>query len=191
MHETTSKSNHLKERWVMALAALRALIVYAVEGAIIDVVVAILLDFLAQVDAWTQTRFECCTRERLAIFFHAVNEPCKHVEGILRRVCRHHQHRHQDHHYHYCPLATQNTNNMTRSRLIRRRDSKSLRMFSNEDVTVGSWMLAMDVNHEDNRAICDPRCTPTSIAVPRCSVTSSNCLELLEGDEIFVIGVPM
>lgn len=33
-------------------------------------------------------------------------------------------------------------------------------------------MLAMNVHHEDNRAICDPRCTPTSIAVwdiPRCS----------------------
>lgn len=48
----------------------------------------------------------------------------------------------------------------------------SLRMFSNEDVTIGSWMLAMNVHHEDNRAVCDPRCTPTSIAVwdiPRCS----------------------
>ncbi|KAB2077377.1 putative beta-1,3-galactosyltransferase 12 -like protein [Gossypium arboreum] len=48
----------------------------------------------------------------------------------------------------------------------------SLRMFNNEDVTIGSWMLAMNVHHEDNRAICDPRCTPTSIAVwdiPRCS----------------------
>jgi hypothetical protein len=48
----------------------------------------------------------------------------------------------------------------------------SLRMFSNEDVTIGSWMLAMNVYHEDNRAICDPRCTPTSIAVwdiPKCS----------------------
>lgn len=45
-------------------------------------------------------------------------------------------------------------------------------MFNNEDVTVGSWMLAMNVEHEDNRAICDPRCTPTSIAVwdiPKCS----------------------
>lgn len=45
-------------------------------------------------------------------------------------------------------------------------------MFSNEDITVGSWMLAMNVSHEDNRAICDPKCTPTSIAVwdiPRCS----------------------
>ncbi|XP_077211791.1 putative beta-1,3-galactosyltransferase 12 isoform X2 [Tasmannia lanceolata] len=49
---------------------------------------------------------------------------------------------------------------------------QSMRIFSNEDVTVGSWMLAMNVNHEDNRAICDPRCTPTSIAVwdiPKCS----------------------
>uniref|UniRef100_A0A2P2JHR4 Hexosyltransferase n=1 Tax=Rhizophora mucronata TaxID=61149 RepID=A0A2P2JHR4_RHIMU len=50
--------------------------------------------------------------------------------------------------------------------------NNSMRMFSNEDVTIGSWMLAMDVHHEDNRAICDPRCTPTSIAVwdiPKCS----------------------
>lgn len=48
----------------------------------------------------------------------------------------------------------------------------SLRMFSNEDVTVGSWMLSMNVNHEDNRAICDTKCTPSSIAVwdmPKCS----------------------
>ncbi|XWS70251.1 hypothetical protein CRYUN_Cryun03dG0032600 [Craigia yunnanensis] len=50
--------------------------------------------------------------------------------------------------------------------------NNSLSMFNNEDVTIGSWMLAMNVHHEDNRAICDPRCTPTSIAVwdiPRCS----------------------
>ncbi|CAA6660930.1 unnamed protein product [Spirodela intermedia] len=48
----------------------------------------------------------------------------------------------------------------------------SLRTFNNEDVTIGSWMLAMDVNYEDVRAMCDPRCTATSIAVwdiPRCS----------------------
>lgn len=45
-------------------------------------------------------------------------------------------------------------------------------MFMNEDVTIGVWMLAMDVEHEDNRAICDTSCNPTSIAVwdlPRCS----------------------
>lgn len=48
----------------------------------------------------------------------------------------------------------------------------SFRMFNNEDVTIGAWMLAFNVYHEDNRAICDPRCTPTSIAVwdiPKCS----------------------
>ncbi|KAF3662129.1 putative Glutamate-gated kainate-type ion channel receptor subunit glur5 [Capsicum annuum] len=45
-------------------------------------------------------------------------------------------------------------------------------MFSNEDVTIGSWMLAMNVNHEDNRQLCEPVCTPSSIAVwdiPKCS----------------------
>ncbi|KAJ6423458.1 hypothetical protein OIU84_024417 [Salix udensis] len=48
----------------------------------------------------------------------------------------------------------------------------SFRMFSNEDVTIGAWMLAMNVNHEDNRALCSPECTPSSIAVwdiPNCS----------------------
>lgn len=48
----------------------------------------------------------------------------------------------------------------------------SFRMFSNEDVTIGAWMLAMNVNHEDNRQLCQPECTPTSIAVwdiPKCS----------------------
>jgi len=43
--------------------------------------------------------------------------------------------------------------------------SESLRMFDYEDVTVGAWMLAMNVKHEDNRAMCDPTCTPSSIAV--------------------------
>lgn len=50
--------------------------------------------------------------------------------------------------------------------------NNSFRMFSNEDVTIGSWMLAMNVNHEDNRQLCEPDCTPTSIAVwdiPKCS----------------------
>uniref|UniRef100_A0A5B7A569 Hexosyltransferase n=1 Tax=Davidia involucrata TaxID=16924 RepID=A0A5B7A569_DAVIN len=48
----------------------------------------------------------------------------------------------------------------------------SFRMFSNEDVTIGAWMLAMNVNHEDDRKLCEPECTSTSIAVwdiPRCS----------------------
>ncbi|KAM3222588.1 putative beta-1,3-galactosyltransferase 13 [Capsicum chacoense] len=50
--------------------------------------------------------------------------------------------------------------------------NNSFRMFSNEDVTIGSWMLAMNVNHEDNRQLCEPVCTPSSIAVwdiPKCS----------------------
>ncbi|KAK4342106.1 hypothetical protein RND71_037922 [Anisodus tanguticus] len=50
--------------------------------------------------------------------------------------------------------------------------NNSFRMFSNEDVTIGSWMLAMNVNHEDNRQLCEPECTPSSIAVwdiPKCS----------------------
>ncbi|GMP65874.1 hypothetical protein CsSME_00026485 [Camellia sinensis var. sinensis] len=50
--------------------------------------------------------------------------------------------------------------------------NNSFRMFSNEDVTIGAWMLAMNVNHEDNRQLCEPECTPSSIAVwdiPKCS----------------------
>ena len=51
----------------------------------------------------------------------------------------------------------------------------SLRMFDYEDVTVGAWMLAMNVKHEDNRAMCDPTCTPSSIAVwdKKCSGISA------------------
>ncbi|XP_042434265.1 probable beta-1,3-galactosyltransferase 14 [Zingiber officinale] len=50
--------------------------------------------------------------------------------------------------------------------------NNSFRMFSNEDVTIGSWMLAMNVNHENNLALCEPDCSSSSIAVwdiPRCS----------------------
>ncbi|PWA80190.1 ATPase, AAA-type, core [Artemisia annua] len=46
------------------------------------------------------------------------------------------------------------------------------RMFSNEDVTIGAWMLAMNVNHEDDRQLCQPECTAKSVAVwdiPKCS----------------------
>ncbi|URE43060.1 Galactosyltransferase [Musa troglodytarum] len=49
---------------------------------------------------------------------------------------------------------------------------KCFRMFSNEDVTIGAWMLAMNVNHEDVHSLCEPDCTPSSIAVwdiPKCS----------------------
>ncbi|URE48678.1 Galactosyltransferase [Musa troglodytarum] len=49
---------------------------------------------------------------------------------------------------------------------------KCFRMFSNEDVTIGAWMLAMNVNHENVHSLCEPDCTPSSIAVwdiPKCS----------------------
>uniref|UniRef100_A0A0D9YPB1 Hexosyltransferase n=1 Tax=Oryza glumipatula TaxID=40148 RepID=A0A0D9YPB1_9ORYZ len=58
-------------------------------------------------------------------------------------------------------------------------NNDSLRMFDYEDVTVGSWMLAMNVKHEDNRAMCDSACTPTSIAVwdsKKCSSMLANCV---------------
>ncbi|CAH2053671.1 unnamed protein product [Thlaspi arvense] len=45
-------------------------------------------------------------------------------------------------------------------------------MFSNEDVTIGAWMLAMNVNHENHKTLCAPECSPYSIAVwdiPKCS----------------------
>nr|GLL22715.1 probable beta-1,3-galactosyltransferase 13 [Ipomoea trifida] len=50
--------------------------------------------------------------------------------------------------------------------------NNSFRMFSNEDVTIGSWMLAMNVNHEHNQLLCQIDCTGKSIAVwdiPKCS----------------------
>ncbi|XP_044482855.1 probable beta-1,3-galactosyltransferase 14 [Mangifera indica] len=59
----------------------------------------------------------------------------------------------------------------------------SFRMFSNEDVTIGSWMLSMNVNHEDNRQLCAADCTPTSIAVwdiPKCSGLCNPEKRLLE-----------
>ncbi|KAG8067435.1 hypothetical protein GUJ93_ZPchr0005g15252 [Zizania palustris] len=51
----------------------------------------------------------------------------------------------------------------------------SLRMFDYEDVTVGSWMLSMNVKHEDIRAMCDSMCTPTSIAVWDSKKCSNSC----------------
>ncbi|KAJ6824403.1 putative beta-1,3-galactosyltransferase 14 [Iris pallida] len=50
--------------------------------------------------------------------------------------------------------------------------NNSFRLFSNEDVTIGAWMLAMNVNHENDHALCAPECTTSSIAVwdiPKCS----------------------
>lgn len=45
-------------------------------------------------------------------------------------------------------------------------------MFSNEDVTIGAWMLAMNVNHENDRQLCEAECSSSTIAVwdiPKCS----------------------
>ncbi|GLT38695.1 hypothetical protein SLA2020_129270 [Shorea laevis] len=50
--------------------------------------------------------------------------------------------------------------------------NNTFRMFSNEDVTIGAWMLAMNVNHENSRELCEVECTPSSIALwdfPKCS----------------------
>ncbi|KAM5586227.1 putative beta-1,3-galactosyltransferase 14 [Rosa sericea] len=61
--------------------------------------------------------------------------------------------------------------------------NNSFRMFSNEDVTIGAWMLAMNVNHENNQALCSPECTSSSIAVwdiPKCSGLCNPEKKLLE-----------
>ncbi|KMZ75112.1 Beta-1,3-GlcNAc transferase, family GT31 [Zostera marina] len=41
----------------------------------------------------------------------------------------------------------------------------SFRMFSNEDVLIGSWMLAMNIDHEHVEELCQLKCTSSSIAV--------------------------
>ncbi|XP_027062274.2 probable beta-1,3-galactosyltransferase 14 [Coffea arabica] len=61
--------------------------------------------------------------------------------------------------------------------------NNSFRMFSNEDVTIGAWMLAMNVNHENNKLLCQPECTSSSIAVwdiPKCSGLCEPEKKLLE-----------
>ncbi|XP_062170238.1 probable beta-1,3-galactosyltransferase 14 [Alnus glutinosa] len=61
--------------------------------------------------------------------------------------------------------------------------NNSFRMFSNEDVTIGAWMLAMNVKHENNQALCEPDCTQSSIAVwdiPKCSGLCDPEKKLLE-----------
>lgn len=61
--------------------------------------------------------------------------------------------------------------------------NNSFRMFSNEDVTIGAWMLAMNVNHENNRQLCEADCSSSSIAVwdiPKCSGLCEPEKKLLE-----------
>ena len=42
---------------------------------------------------------------------------------------------------------------------------ENLRFFANEDVTVGAWMLALDMKHYDDRRLCLPACGRAGIAV--------------------------
>lgn len=47
-----------------------------------------------------------------------------------------------------------------------------LRFLSNEDVTIGGWMLALNTSHYDDRRMCEPSCSATSVAVydfPKCA----------------------
>lgn len=58
-----------------------------------------------------------------------------------------------------------------------------LRFFSNEDVTVGSWMLAMNVTHLDDRRMCEPGCSASSVVVydfPTCAGLCDPAPRLLE-----------
>ncbi|EFN52007.1 hypothetical protein CHLNCDRAFT_10529, partial [Chlorella variabilis] len=41
----------------------------------------------------------------------------------------------------------------------------SLRHFANEDVTIGSWLLAFNATHYDDRRLCETNCTASSLAV--------------------------
>ncbi|KQK19536.1 probable beta-1,3-galactosyltransferase 14 isoform X2 [Brachypodium distachyon] len=61
--------------------------------------------------------------------------------------------------------------------------NNSFRMFNNEDVTIGSWMLAMNVNHENTHSLCEPECSESSIAVwdiPKCSGLCHPEVKMLE-----------
>nr|GEU61067.1 probable beta-1,3-galactosyltransferase 14 [Tanacetum cinerariifolium] len=69
--------------------------------------------------------------------------------------------------------------------------NNSFRMFSNEDVTIGAWMLAMNVKHENNRQLCQPECTDTSIAVwdiPKCSGLCNPEKKMLELHQMKICG---
>lgn len=51
-------------------------------------------------------------------------------------------------------------------------DPRTLRYFANEDVTVGSWMLGLKVQHYDDRRLCATECNEASVAIydyPKCA----------------------
>jgi galactosylxylosylprotein 3-beta-galactosyltransferase len=48
----------------------------------------------------------------------------------------------------------------------------AMRFFANEDVTVGAWMLALNVRHLDDRRLCQTACNEAAVAVydmPQCA----------------------
>ena len=49
--------------------------------------------------------------------------------------------------------------------LITRIPAGSLRHFANEDVTVGAWMLALNMGHLHDQRLCSPHCSAASVAV--------------------------
>lgn len=69
----------------------------------------------------------------------------------------------------YGPIYALSSDTVSNLILVR---NDSFRMFSNEDVMIGSWMLAMNVEHEHEKELCQTQCTTSSIAVwdiPKCS----------------------
>ncbi|CAD7702822.1 unnamed protein product [Ostreobium quekettii] len=44
-------------------------------------------------------------------------------------------------------------------------DPNMLRFFNNEDVTLGSWLLAFNISHYDDRRLCEASCSQTSLVV--------------------------
>eukprot|EP00803_Ostreobium_quekettii_P008075 evm.model.scf_194.3 EVM.evm.TU.scf_194.3 scf_194:20205-23426(+) len=49
--------------------------------------------------------------------------------------------------------------------LISSIDPKMFRFFNNEDVTIGSWFVAFNVSHYDDRRLCETSCSETALVV--------------------------
>ncbi|KAL6767917.1 hypothetical protein ACKKBF_B37090 [Auxenochlorella protothecoides x Auxenochlorella symbiontica] len=59
----------------------------------------------------------------------------------------------------------------------------SLRHLANEDVTLGAWMLALNLTHHDDRRMCSPVCSPASLATydyPSCAGLCNAAVQLRE-----------
>ncbi|PRW20177.1 putative beta-1,3-galactosyltransferase 12 [Chlorella sorokiniana] len=58
----------------------------------------------------------------------------------------------------------------------------ALRHFANEDVTIGSWLLAFNASHYDDRRLCEPACSKSSLAVydiPQCAAPTESTPNLI------------